>query len=212
MQAIDALCHRQHFIPVMAGHQYATAFAQPRQQRAQGSALVAVETVGRLIQHQQRRTVNQRLRQTDTLPITMRQLAAAFVRHRLQMTAGDDVVHRRFDISHAAHLCAGLQKFAHPPLWIEWRLVRQITQPETRQFVVIAHRAAIRRQRAGQDFQQGRFARAIAANQRDHFPRAQFKRGVAQNGLSATAEGKVLGGEYRFHDAADIKKTREGGF
>ena len=76
----------------------------------------------------------------------------------------------------------------------------------------MAYRAAIGRQRAGQDFQQGRFARAIAANQRDDLPRAQFKRGVAQDSLSATAEGKVLGEEYRFHDAADIKKPAKAGF
>ena len=134
--------------------------------------LARVETDRRLVEHQHRRIVNQRLRQADALSIALGELAANSMRHVGEAANLEHVLERGFDLRarDVAQLRDEAQIGLDAHVGIERRIFRQVADlaarlERLRENIesVDQHGARGRRHIAGDDAHRGGLAGAVGA-------------------------------------------------
>jgi hypothetical protein len=105
-------------------------FAHPPDQLPHLMFLIWIQAVGRFIQHQHLRIMNNRLRKTGPVPIALRQRLNTLMQHRLQKTGLHDPVHRLLLrlAPHPPQLRRKAKKTVHRHVGVSRRILRQISQ------------------------------------------------------------------------------------
>ena len=162
--------------------------------------LLRIEAGGRLVEHEHFGLVNQRLCQSDALPVALRELAAVAVRH----VSDPGFLHHGVDAivdvgAHALDLRDEPQVIAHGHVGIEGRGLREISGPALGfermiEDVVAGDRglALSGRHVAGDDPHGGGLAGAVWAQEPENLARIRPKTDVIDGRKWAVFLGKVL--------------------
>ncbi len=190
------------------GDQHGAAFGQRADQPTQLDDLARVEPVGGLIEHQDLRTVQDRLRDGHALAVAARELGDQQLAHRTQDQAiarGIDRVAECGSVETAQPAHEG-EKFGDTHLRVERNVLRHIAHAPARLQAVCDHVEAADAgaprgglQVARQDAQDRALARAVRAEQPDHLARPHVERDGIDREAGSVALRERLSDHNRGH-------------
>ena len=176
--------------------------------------LARVETDGRLVEHQHRRIVNQRLREADALSIALRELPANAMRHVLESAHVERMLERVFDLRarHSAQSRDETQIGIDAHIGIERRILRQVADLAARlervfeDVETVDHDGARgRRHEAGDDAHGGGLAGAVGPEEAEDRAALGIERHVAYRDEVAVGFGQM---PYFNHSVIDLDRHR----
>jgi hypothetical protein len=160
-----------------------------------------IKTDGRLVENDQFRLMDERVRQSDTLAVAFGKVADDRPVHIRQAALFHDRVHalaRTFP-GQALQLGAKPQILPHPHLRMQRIVLRHVADaaanlPRVRENIQARHarRAGGGRQEAGEDAHRGAFARAVRAEQADDLAAPDREGKIRYGGVARVAFGQVL--------------------
>ena len=182
----------------MADHQHGHAARRQRRQNG-GKALLegGVQPLGRLVQQQDIRPVQQHLGQRRPLLLAAGQVVGVVIQQLRQAAQRHRLLHAALPLLRS-HSCAakGFVQILPDGVFHEQApgILRQHAQPPG-----VGHGAPLGRQRSGQQPQRGGFARAVAAQQRQQLAPAQLDIQSPHHVLRLTVvpEPQTLAGKHR---------------
>ncbi len=172
--------------------------------------LIGIEPIGRLVQDQHQRIVQDRLGQTDTTFETLGQGLDGLLGHTLQVHRRDHVLHTGIALgsTEAAHFGNEAQESGHAHVFIARRALGEVANQALRLERILGHiptadphRTRARRDKAGNHFHRGRFAGAVGAEKAQHLPRAHRETELA-NGFDPSEVLAELG-DFDHADSPD---------
>src|SRR5713101_9935637 len=173
--------------------------------------LSRVESDRRLVEHQHRRVVNQRLREPDALAVALRELAANAVRYGLKAAHLRHVFYRRFQrtASHAAKFRDEAQIRVHSHVAVKRRVLRQISNQAARLErvredieVVDYDRPRRRRHVPRDDPHRGGLARAVGSQEAQDLTALGLEGNVLDGDETAIRLGEVFNFYHRARSGA----------
>ena len=176
--------HHLHFLEDVGGKNDRFVFAHPPDERTHLMLLVRIESIGRLVEDQHRRIMQNGLRQTGAVTVTLRQRVDALVNDRLEKTRGDGALHGILELAtaQAARLAAKPEKPGNGHVAVARRILRQVSdQPlgfhRLLFDIEVAHlgRTGGWREETGDDPHGRRLAGAVGSEKTEDFPLVDTK-------------------------------------
>src|ERR1700761_2614059 len=186
-------------------------------QLTHGVLLIGVEAIGRFVQHQHRRIVNDRLGKADAATQTLGQGIDAGIEHAFQLEPADHFFETAIALvrAHAAYAHDEDKKLAYGHFTVARRTFGQVTQRALGFYRLLDHvvpayarAASARYEKAGDHAHHGGFARTVGAEQAKHLAGFGANAQRIDRSKVSVASGEVVGLDHVRTEAKNVTARR----